>query len=41
MPSGSWRYEAMKSDETRWMAAAIEILTLISVLIFALARSQA
>ncbi len=31
----------MKSDETRWMAAAIEILTLISVLIFALARSQA
>ncbi len=29
----------MKSDETRWMAAAIEILTLVAVVAFALARS--
>ena len=29
----------MKSDETRWMAAAIEIFTLVSVVAFALARS--
>ena len=39
MPSGSWRSDAMKSDETRWMATAIEILTLVSVVAFALARS--
>lgn len=41
MPSGSWRFDAMKSDETRWMAAAIELLTIASVLAFALARSIA
>ena len=29
----------MKSDETRWMAAAIELLTIASVLAFALSRS--
>jgi hypothetical protein len=31
----------MKSDETRWMAAAIELLTVVSVLAFAIARSIA
>jgi hypothetical protein len=31
----------MKSDETRWMAAAIELLTIVSVLAFAIARSIA
>jgi hypothetical protein len=31
----------MQSDETRWMAAAIEILTVLTVLAFALVRSQA
>ncbi len=29
----------MKSDETRWMAAAIELITLFSVVAFALVRS--
>ncbi len=29
----------MKSDETRWMAAAIELITLLSVVAFAFARS--
>jgi len=31
----------VKSDETRWMATAIELITLISVLAFALVRSRA
>ena len=31
----------MKSDETSWMAAAIELLTIASVLAFAHARSIA
>ena len=31
----------MKSDETRWMAAAIELFTVISVVVFAIARSIA
>jgi hypothetical protein len=31
----------MKSDETRWMAAAIELLTIVSVVVFAIARSMA
>jgi hypothetical protein len=31
----------MKSDETRWMAAAIELLTVVSVVVFAVARSIA
>lgn len=39
MPSGSWRYDAVNSDETRWMAAAIELITILSVVAFALARS--
>ncbi len=30
----------MKFDETRWMAAAIEIVALVSVVLFSLARSQ-
>jgi hypothetical protein len=29
----------MKSDETRWMATAIEILTLVAAVVFAYARS--
>jgi len=29
----------MKSDETRWMAAAIELVTVLSVLAFAFVRS--
>ncbi len=29
----------MKTDETRWMASVIEIITLLSVVAFALARS--
>ncbi len=29
----------MKSDETRWMAAAIELIAILSVVVFALARS--
>jgi hypothetical protein len=29
----------MRSDETRWMATAIEILTLAAVLTFAIVRS--
>jgi len=31
----------MHSDETRWMAAAIEILTVLTVLAFAFVRSRA
>jgi hypothetical protein len=29
----------MKADETRWMASAIELITLLSVVAFALVRS--
>jgi hypothetical protein len=29
----------MRSDETRWMAAVIELITIVAVLAFALARS--
>jgi hypothetical protein len=31
----------VQSDETRWMAAAIEILTIVAVLVFAIARAGA
>lgn len=30
----------MRSDETRWMAVVIELMTLVAVLVFAWARSQ-
>jgi hypothetical protein len=29
----------MPTDETRWMAAAIELITLVSVLLFCIVRS--
>jgi hypothetical protein len=31
----------VRSDETRWMAAVIELITLAAVIAFALARSAA
>lgn len=30
----------MRSDETRWMAALIELLTIVAVVAFALLRSR-
>jgi hypothetical protein len=30
----------MRSDETRWMAAVIELLTILAVVAFAIVRSR-
>jgi hypothetical protein len=30
----------VRSDETRWMATAIELLAVVAVLVFAVARSM-
>jgi hypothetical protein len=38
MPNASWRSDVL-GDETRWMAVAIELIALVAVLVFALARS--
>ena len=31
----------MPGDETRWMAAAIELIAIVSIVVFAIARSMA
>lgn len=38
MSSASWRSE-MRLDETRWMAAAVELLAIVAAVVFALLQS--
>lgn len=38
MSSASWRSE-MRFDETRWMAAAVELLAVVAAVVFALLQS--